>query len=535
MLLRAFANCSAMNEVKAFPRLSQAQADLDDGHPERAAAKVMQHLREHPNDARGTALLGSIALKSGALVQAEQFLRRAIALGARDLGVQRELAKTMYRQDRLADALAAYTHLEQQDADPELAATKALILDKLGSTSDALPAHEALLKRQPDNAAYWIAYGHSLRSAGRTDDAIAAYRRAIAIDPERGEAWWSLANIKSAILTDDDASAMEDALRTAVDVLNIAPLHFALGRALHDRARYEAAFQHYSAGARLRAQAIDYDPREVSDEVDEYARRFGADFFASTSAASDDGPVPIFLISLPRSGSTLLEQMLDAHPDIEALGELPYVRALVHSALELHIRRGPLRVPELFARLTPAERQAFGQDYLNRAAAHRRTSSRYFIDKMPMNWSDMLFIRQILPQARFIEIRRNSMDCCWSNFVHYFSLAHAASFDLEHMGLFCRDYVRFMDHIDSAAPGVVQHVTYEALVESPEAQVRPVLESLDLDWSPDSLRFHESGRSVRTPSAEQVRRPLNRSGIGTWKPYEQWLGPLKKALGPLAD
>ena len=147
----------------------------------------------------------------------------------------------------------------------------------------------------------------------------------------------------------------------------------------------------------------------------------------------------------------------------------------------------------------------------------------------------MLFIRQILPQAKFVEIRRNSMDCCWSNFVHYFSLAHAASFDLAHMGRFYRDYVRFMDHIDRAAPGLVAHVTYDSLVENPENQIRPVLEALGLPWDEQILNFHGSGRVVRTPSAEQVRRPLNREGIGTWRPYAEWLGPLRDALGPLAD
>jgi len=521
--------------LSAFPRLTLAEVELKDGHADRAAAQVMQHLRENPDEPRGTALLGSIALKSGALVQAEQFLRRAMALGATGVDVQHDLAKTIYRQDRLADALSAYSHLEQLGGGSEIAATKAMILEKLGRSPEAIGAYESLLKRESANAAYWIAYGHSLRSAGRTEDAIAAYRRAIAIDDERGEAWWSLANLKSRVLDETDIAAMLRVLDVAVDALNIAPLHFALGRAFHDRQEYERAFHHYSEGARLRSQAVDYDPRELTAEVDEYIRRFGADFFESTAGASAEGPIPIFLISLPRSGSTLLEQMLDRHPDIEAIGELPYVRALVNSALELHTRRGPLKVPELFSRLTPAEREAFGRDYMQRAAAHRRTNSRFFIDKMPMNWSDMLFIRQILPQAKFVEIRRNSMDCCWSNFVHYFSLAHAASFDLAHMGRFYRDYVRFMDHIDRAAPGLVAHVTYESLVENPENQIRPVLEALGLPWDEQILNFHGSGRVVRTPSAEQVRRPLNREGIGTWRPYAEWLGPLRDGLGDTAN
>lgn len=521
--------------ISAFPGLRLAEIELNDGRPDQAAAYVMRHLREYPNEPRGTALLGSIALKTGALVQAEQFLRRAMALGADGIDVQTELAKAIYRQDRLADALGAYSYLEQQTADPSSAAMKAIILEKLGRNEEALAVHHHLVEREPANAAYWIGYGHGLRSAGRTEDAIAAYRRSIAIDDERGEAWWAIANIKSTVFTDEDLVSMAEALKSAVDILNIAPLHFAIGRALHDRGEYERAFHHFSEGGRMRSEAVDYKPRELTEEVAEYIRRFGRTFFESTTPRESRAPIPIFLISLPRSGSTLLEQMLDAHPDIEALGELPYVRALVHSALELHTRREALKVPELFSRLTPVERKAFGKDYLNRAAAHRRTNSHYFIDKMPMNWSDILFIRQILPQARFIEIRRNALDCCWSNFVHYFSLAHAASFDLANIGLFCRDYVRFMDHIDEVAPDLIEHVRYEDLIASPESQVRPLLESLGLAWEPEILNFHSSARSVRTPSAEQVRRPLNRQGIGTWKPYSEWLQPLTDALGPLAS
>jgi tetratricopeptide (TPR) repeat protein len=526
---------ASTSSVSAFPRLTAAENELKEGRQAAAASLVMQHLREHPDEPRGTALLGSIALKSGALVQAEQFLRRAMTLGSTGIDVQLNLAKSIYRQDRLADALSAYVHLEQQTSDPEIASTKALILDKLGRIPEAIAAHEALLKRETSSPAYWVAYGHSLRSAGRTGDAIAAYRQAIAIDEERGEAWWALANVKSKVLSDSDVEAMQRALDIAVDVLNIAPLHFALARACHDRKDYSRAFEHYGEGSRLRAEGVNYDPREVTREVDEYIHRFGADFFAATNSAANEGPIPIFLVSLPRSGSTLLEQMLDRHPEIEAVGELPYVRALVNSALELHTRRGPIQVPELILQLTPAEKRAFGEDYLNRASAHRRTGSCYFIDKMPMNWSDMLFIRQILPQAKFIEIRRNPMDCCWSNYVHYFSLAHAASFDLARMGLFYRDYVRFMEHVEQVAPGLVQRVNYEELVEAPEDQLRPVLSSLGLSWSDEILGFYTSSRTVRTPSAEQVRRPLNREGIGVWRPYAQWIGPLREALADLAE
>lgn len=520
--------------IGGFPRLTEAERDVRDGRFDAAAAQVIQHLREYPGEPRGLALLGRIALRTGALVQAEQFLREAMQRGAGDIEVQRDLAAALYQQDRLGDALNAFTFLEQKAPDPQSSATRALILDKLGRTEDALSAHRALVESEPENTQFWIGYGHSLRAAGDTDGAIAAYRRATAIDDERGEAWWSLANIKAKVLTEQDIARMEAALAGAVDVINIVPLHMALGRAWQDAGDQAKAFHHYAEGNRLRSETIKYQADELTEEVDEFVRDFGPEFFRREEQIHPPGPVPVFLVSMPRSGSTLLEQMLDRHPSIEAVGELPYIRSLLRSAMEIHTRRGPIKVPQLIARLDRREREAFGADYLQRASLHRRTAAPFFVDKMPMNWSDMLFIRQILPQARFIEIRRDAMDCCFSNFVHYFSRAHAASFDLGDIGRFYVDYVRLMDHLDDAAPGMVHHVRYEALVEDPEPQLRGALAYLGLDWDEALLRFYESDRVVRTPSAEQVRRPLNKAGMGAWKPYAEWLGPLRDALGPLA-
>ena len=483
------------------------------------------------DDPRGVALLGEIAMETGAFVQAERFLRRALALGASTYIVQRNLASTILQQDRLEEALAAFTNLEQRFDDLHLTATRAIILDRLGRTADSIAAHERVVADQRAEPRHWIMYGHSLRFAGRTDEAIAAFRHVLENDPERGEAWWGLADIKSKILTDDDVKVMEDNIALAVDILNLIPLHMALGRGLHDRREYERAFTHYCEGNRLRAEVIKYDPGQLTSEIDIFIRMARPERPLPVA----EGPTPIFLISLPRSGSTLLEQILGRHPSVEATGELPYIRALMRSSLEMHMRRGALTVPEYISRLTPDEKCALGAEYLRRSSQHRRTGAPYFIDKMPSNWTDILFIREILPRARFIEIRRNPMDCCFSNYIHHFGSAHAASFDLVHQARSYRDYVRLMDHLAKVAPGFISSVRYESLVADPEPVLRDTLHYLGLEWDQALLRFYESDRSVRTPSAEQVRRPLNREGIGTWRPYAQWLGPLRDALGPLAD
>ena len=471
----------------------------------------------------------------GALGQAEQFLRQAIALGQSNVDVQRNLASTLNQQERLPEALEIFDRLQTAGDDPSIDAIKALILDKLARNDEALAVLEELVERQPDRPPFWISYGHSLRAAGRTDEAVAAYRRATEIDFERGEAWWGLANIKSKILTDDDMATMEKALALAIDERNIAPLHFSIARGWHDRQRYEQAFYHYSEGNRLRAESLKYRASELTGEVDEHARILDREFFDSQPRSDVDPSVPIFIVSLPRSGSTLLEQMLGSHPDIEPVGELPYIPALLRAVIELHTRRGPITIPQLVSRLSPSEAAALGREYLRRAAPHRQREVHTFVDKLPHNWSNIPFIRRILPQARFIDIRRNAMDCCFSNFTQSFSRAHAASFALADIGQCYTDYVRLMDHLAAVAPGMVHRVHYEQLIEQPEVELRAILAYLGLAWNAAPLRFHQLERVVRTPSAEQVRRPLNREGIGAWKPYSSWLDPLRDALGPLAD
>ena len=525
-----------MTTLAAYPRLSEAEEELSKGRFQAASNIVIQHLRENRNEPRGLALLGSIAMRTGALVQAEQFLRQAIALGANSLDVQRELASVLHQQERLAEALSAVSVLEQKIGDLQISGAKALILDKLGRNQDALREHEKLIARHPEDPRVWLGYGNSLRWAGRNDEAIAAYRRSTTIDSEYGDAWWALANIKNKVLTDEDVRSMSSALKIAIDARNIVPIHFALGRARHDRKQYERAFAHFETGNRMRGDTINYRPEDLSAEVDQIIRLFDRDFFERRERpAPTDQPIPIFLISMPRAGSTLLEQMLDQHPEIEAVGELAYARALVRSALEIHTRRRPVTVPEMVMEMTPEEARAYGQDYMHRASLHWRGRPRYFVDKMPMNWSEVPFIWRILPQARFIEIRRNAMDCCFSNYIHYFSRAHSSSFSLDHIGRAYVDKARMLEHLRGVAPGLIDFIRYEQLIEEPEPILRATLEHLDLEWDPALLKFYESDRIVRTPSVEQVQQPLNRKGMGTWKPYAKWLGPLRDALGPLAD
>lgn len=520
--------------ISGYPILSDAITLYNADDFEGAARRVMLHLRNNPNESRGLGLLGKIAMRLGALGQSEHFLRRAIAAGDRSFETRKSLASVINQQSRYLDALPMVEALERESVDTSLSALRSMILERLGRTEEALELWERLAKAgfHPGN---WVAYGHILRACGRVDDAIAAYRKAAEIDYEHGEAWWGLAGIKRPVLTDADIATMERGLAVAIDIRNSAPIHFALARAHHDRADHVRAFHHYSEANRQRAEAIEYRASELTDEVREVKETITADYLASLPTTEADSDVPIFIVSLPRSGSTLLEQMLGSHPDVEAIGELPYIPAILRSAMEIMTRGAPITVTQLVRTIPDEAARAMGADYMRRVAAHRKTGRRMFVDKLPHNWSNLLFIRRILPQAKFLDIRRDAMDCCFSNFSQSFSSAHGSSFTLKDIAQAYVDYVDYMTHLERVAPGMVHHIAYDQLVADPEPQLRAALDYLGLNWDPAVLDFHKLDRVVRTPSSEQVRRPLNRDGFDVWRAYEQWLTPLKETLGPLAS
>lgn len=517
------------------PLVSQARRQCEAGKYDAAAKSLILHLRDHPADGEALALLGKTAMLLGALGQAEQFLRKALATGEKSYEVLRDLASVLNQQERPGEVLALFEALEQQSKDPSLRAIQAVILIKLGRSEEALAIHAQLAEENPTSPQLWIGYGHDLRAAGRVDEAIAAYRHATAIDPEYGESWWGLASIKRPVLGEADIAAMEQALAIAVDVRNTAPLNFALARAYHDRGDHQTAFARYTEGNRLRAESLKYDARELTEEVAEVERVATPAFIDAMPSAVVGSGHPVFIVSLPRSGSTLLEQMLGSHPQIEPVGELPYVPAILRTVMEMATRRGKVTVPQVIASLGDGQAAAMGEDYLRRVSYHRKTDRPFFIDKLPHNWSNILFIRRILPQARFIDIRRPAMDCCFSNFTQSFTSAHASSFALRDVGQCYVDNVRLMDHFQHAAPGMVHHTAYDALVENPRDEVGRILHYLGLPWDDAILGFHQLDRVVRTPSSEQVRRPLNRDGMDVWKPYSQWLDPLRDVLGDLAE
>ena len=378
-----------------------------------------------------------------------------------------------------------------------------------------------------------MSYGHVLKTVGRGEDGIAAYRRAIDLAPDLGEAWWSLANLKTVKLTDADVEAMEKALaRPNLGRADLYHLHFALGKALDDAGEAERAFDHYLEGNRLRRQGLSYDAGETSRHVDRSRALFTPSFFAERQGWGCTAADPIFILGMPRAGSTLVEQILASHSRVEGTTELPDIALIARS---LRKGGGGADYVDGLATLDGEALRTLGESYLETTRVQRRTGRPFFIDKMPNNWVHVGLIHLILPNARIVDARRHPLDCCFSNFRQHYARGQAFSYSLDDMGRYYADYVALMDHFDQVLPGRVHRVIHEHLLDDPEGEIRRLLAWLRLDFEPACLAFHKTRRAVRTASSEQVRRPLNRDGVDQWRAYDAWLDPLKSALGPVLD
>jgi hypothetical protein len=327
-------------------------------------------------------------------------------------------------------------------------------------------------------------------------------------------------------------AALDDAALSEDDEIH---LNFALGKAWEDRREIEKAWHHYAAGNRIRAAQLRHDPDRISGHVDRSIGLMTAEFFAERQGQGYEAPDPIFILGMPRAGSTLLEQILASHSQIEGTMELPDIHAIVRRIDGRHARDERGNYPEALAELDADALTRLGEEYLDRTRIQRSQGKPFFIDKMPNNWAYAGFIRLILPNAKIIDARRHPLDCCFSNFKQHYARGQNFSYDLGHLGRYYADYVRYMAHLDTVQPGKIHRVIHERLVEEPEAQIRALLAYCGLEWEESCLRFHETKRAVRTASSEQVRQPLSRSGFDQWKPFEQWLDPLKSALGPALE
>lgn len=519
--------------IAGHGELVEAAKLLFAGKLAKAESICREFLYRYPTNVSAIRLLADIGIKLGRLDDAEALLRRCLEL-APDFHLARyNFANLLVKKTRYEQALTEIDKLIEIQADnPSHWMLKASILGRIGDHQAAIKIYQDVLSGNPVQAGGWLSLGHALKTIGEQDQAIGAYRRAIEIKPAMGEAYWSLANLKTYRFDADTLETMRrEALSKGGKPDDYYHLYFSLGKALEDENRYEEAFEAYRRGNLIRRETVRWDADAHHENMRDLIEFFKPALFAERANQGCQSAAPIFIVGLPRAGSTLLEQILASHSQVEGTMELPDIISI---ARRLSGKKKPGEqslYPHVLAGLQPGQLRELGEEYLDRTRVHR-TDKPFFIDKMPNNFSHVGMIHLILPNAKIIDARRHPLACCFSGFKQLFARGQNFTYSLEEIGRYYRDYVELMTHWDKVLPGRVIRMDYEELVMDIETQVRRLLDYCDLPYEPGCLEFYKTERSVRTASSEQVRQPLYGGAVEQWRNFEAWLGPLIKALGP---
>jgi tetratricopeptide (TPR) repeat protein len=465
-----------------------------------------EFLKRHPTNVSAIRLLADIGIKVGRLNDAEALLRRCLEL-APDFHMARyNYANLLLKKIQYEPALTEINKLTEIFPDnPSYCMLKASIIGSIGDHESAITIYERILSNYPNQGRSWLSLGHALKTIGRQDDAVEAYRKAIEVKPGMGEAYWSLANLKTYHFDADTIETMRhEALSKGGKVDDCYDLYFSLGKALEDDDRYEEAFEAYRRGNLIRRETVRWDADAHHDNMYDLVNFFEPAVFAERTGQGCQASDPIFIIGLPRAGSTLLEQILASHSQVEGTMELPDIISIARRLSGKTTTDGPSLYPQVLADMKPEQLRELGEEYLERTRVHR-TDTPYFIDKMPNNFSHVGLIHLI------------------QNF----------SYSLEEIGRYYQDYVELMTHWDKVLPGRVLRMNYEDVVADIDTEVHRLLDHCGLPFEPACLEFHKTERSVRTASSEQVRQPLYAGAVEQWRNFEPWLGRLAELLEPV--
>lgn len=526
--LAAFDRSIATDPAQA--KFTEAAAALAANDTYRAESIFRAILREDTNDVGSLCGLAAVSLSAGQPRDSERLLRHALRQSAHLPLIWRGLAQTLLDLGRLGEAEDAIGRAIRVEPD---SAQSWVILGSIRARrlrgEQALEAFDRALALNPRHARVLLSKGHVLKTLGRRSECESTYHDCISLQPDFGEAYCSLADLKTYRFTDGEVDTMRALLAGAAPAAaEVGPLRFALGRALEQRGEYSESFVQYAAGNVARRRLASFDAAAFEHKSQRVAQLFDRAFIDAHRGSGCQDGAPIFVVGLPRSGSTLVEQILASHPEVEGTMELPnlvtIVRALDHA--------GGVRdsYPESVAGLPAAELQALGERYIAETLDLRSGRAR-FIDKMPNNFSHVGLLQLILPNSTIIDVRRHPLDACFSAYKQYFAEGQSFSYDLEDLGRYYRAYLGLMDHWDRVLPGKVLCVQYERLVRDTESEVRRLLAHCRLPFDAACLRFHETRRAVRTASSEQVRQPIYDSAIGHWRHYRAELEPLRRSLG----
>lgn len=519
-----------------FPEtLVDAANHVAAGRYAKAEPLLRDYVHDNPGDVNGIRLLGEVGLALGALRDAEHLMQRALELAPDYHAARYGFANVLYKRHRYEAAIIELDSLLAVDPRrPGWLTLKAACLVEISEHDKAIPLLEVIIEAHPEFGQAQLSYGHALRAVGRSAEAIAAYERATEMGI--GEAFWSLANLKTYRFGDALLQRLETLLRDEdCSYRDYYHLLFSLGKAREDRGQHKTAMGAYVKANQVRGKSVPWSSEVFHRNTQELIAFFNRALFERFSGAGCQRRDPIFVVGLPRAGSTLIEQILASHSQVEGTAELADIIAMAREISGKRRRNDPSRYPAALADFSFEQLASLGVRYLESTAVQRITGCPIFIDKMPNNFSHIGFIHLILPNATIIDARRHPMDCCFSGFKQLFASGQGFSYGQRRIGHYYRDYVALMDHWDAVLPGRVLRVQYEEMVADTEAQVRRLLEHCELPFEENCLKFHATQRTVRTASSEQVRQPIYRGGIGQWRPFDPWLGPLKDALGPVLD
>ena len=518
--------------LESLPPALLASWDLlHEGKLHKAEQLCRQFLQQNPQHIDGMRVLAEIATRHGVLEDAEFLLESAVEFEPEHRQARIDYVQILSKRQRFQRAVdEAKALLDQAPDNPQLQSLYAIQCMQLGDYESALTLFDKILDRVPNDPVTNVSKGHALKTGGRSEDAITAYRAALKSKPFYCDAWYSLANLKVYQFDDDELSSMQ-ALddNPHLGGQDRVYLQFALGKAFEDRKDYEQSFHHYAKGNAIKKNQLQYKAEGTTQECDDQITACTRQVFERETGHT--APDPIFILGLPRAGSTLLEQILSSHSMVDGTLELPNVLSISGKLRRLGQREGNHKYPFNLADLSAEQLATLGEEYIRDTQVHRMGAP-FFIDKMPNNFRHIGLIKLMLPNAKVIDARRDPMSCCFSGFKQLFAEGQMFSYDQEDIAQYYLDYVRLMDHWDEVIPGYVLRVQHEDVVADLETQVRRMLDFCGLPFEDACLEFHKTERNVRTPSSEQVRQPIFSTALEQWKHYEPWLGPLKARLGP---
>ena len=519
-------------KLKALPvELLSVRNMIAEGYNFQAERLCRKFLMQNKKNVEGMRLLASLGVAADVLDDAEFLLEKALEYEPYNNFARKDYMEVLYRRQKYQQSLEQAEILKNKEPHNikyQIAYANQSVA--LGNYNVALKIYEKANKVMPNDAELQLVHGHALKTIGNVDAAINAYRKSFEAKNDYGDAYWSLANLKTYNFKTSEVKLMQEK-EASPTIITTDRIHicFALGKHYENKKQFKQSFEYYERGNSLQRSQQHYKKEQITDILALQHKYCNQSLFDKKKDMGCTAPDPIFIVGLPRAGSTLLEQILASHSKVDGTLELPNIPSLAYRLAGRKTIDETPDYPENLATLNEEQLKAFGKNYLDDTRIHREKAP-YFIDKMPNNFRHIALIHLILPNAKIIDARRTPMACCFSGFKQLFASGQQFSYGLEEIGTYYKDYIKLMNHWDKMLPGKILRVQYEDVVADLKKEVIRILDYCGLPFEENCINFHQTERNIRTPSSEQVRQPIYKSGLEQWKNYETWLGPLKKAL-----